>query len=91
MTFDHFYAIELDPTLAARHEPIISEDRWIAENIELITELGPNPTCKTYWQFSRNEFIIVRGWRDFLVSDRGGNFGAGLGAVAFREWVRSGW
>ncbi len=48
MTFNPFYAIELDPTLAARHEPIISEDRWIAENIEFITGLGPKPHLRTY-------------------------------------------
>ncbi len=43
MIVNPFYAIELDPTLAARHESIISEDQWIAANIELITELGPEP------------------------------------------------
>jgi hypothetical protein len=38
-----FYAIEFDPTLAARHKPIISEDQWIAANVELITELELEP------------------------------------------------
>lgn len=53
MTFNPFYAIELDPTLTARHEPIISEDQWIAENIELITELGPKPHL-------RNLLVILK-------------------------------
>jgi hypothetical protein len=35
-----FYAIELDLHLLS-HESIVSEDQWIATNIEIITELGP--------------------------------------------------
>jgi len=37
-----FYAIELDLHLLS-HESIVSEDQRIATNIELITELGPEP------------------------------------------------
>ncbi len=47
MIFKPFYATKFDPTLAVRHEPIISDNRWIAANVELITELGPNRTAKS--------------------------------------------
>lgn len=36
-----FYAIEIDPHLAAPHEPILGEDQWVQANARLIEELGP--------------------------------------------------
>lgn len=54
MLANPFYAIEFDQVLAARHEPIISEDEWITANIQLITELGPEP-------YLRNLLAILKG------------------------------
>lgn len=57
MIANPFYAIEFDPVLATRHEPIISEDQWIAANIQLITELGPEP-------YLRNLLAVLKGSPD---------------------------
>ncbi|MGH9875651.1 MAG: hypothetical protein ACRD9S_24610 [Pyrinomonadaceae bacterium] len=54
MIVNPFYAIKFDPVLAARHEPIISEDQWIVANVQLIAELGPEP-------YLRNLFAILKG------------------------------
>lgn len=36
-----FYAIEIDAELTAPHAPLISEDQWVAANIKLLEDLGP--------------------------------------------------
>lgn len=54
MIANPFYAIEFDPVLTAQHEPIISEDQWIAANVQLIIELGPEP-------YLRNLLTILKG------------------------------
>lgn len=54
MIANPFYAIEFDPALTIRHDPIISEDQWVAANVQLITELGPEP-------YLRNLLTILKG------------------------------
>ena len=54
MIVNPFYAIEFDSTLAVRHDPIISEDQWIAANVQLINELGSEP-------YLRNLLAILKG------------------------------
>jgi hypothetical protein len=36
-----YYAIEIEPRLAVPHKPRVTEDEWIAANLQLIEELGP--------------------------------------------------
>lgn len=38
-----FYAINIDPTLAEPHEPLVSEDLWVEANVRQIEELGAEP------------------------------------------------
>ena len=40
MLLNPFYAITVDPTLTAQHEPIVSRKLWIGANIKLAKELG---------------------------------------------------
>ncbi|MGI9003021.1 MAG: hypothetical protein ACR2GH_15405 [Pseudonocardia sp.] len=40
MLINPFYAIEFDPRLIERHEPLTSEDQWVAANRRLLHELG---------------------------------------------------
>lgn len=49
-----FYAIEIDPVLASSHQPMISEDEWVAANVRLIEDLGPEP-------YLRNLLSILKG------------------------------
>jgi len=48
-----FYAVNIDPHLAVAHDPIVSEEEWVAANTILINELGQNIIYVTFWQFSR--------------------------------------
>jgi hypothetical protein len=49
-----FYAIEIDPVLAEPHEPLVSEDEWVAANVSSIEELGAEP-------YLRNLLSILKG------------------------------
>jgi hypothetical protein len=42
-----FYAINIEPALAEPHEPLISEDEWIAANVKQIEDLGPEPYLRS--------------------------------------------
>jgi hypothetical protein len=54
MLSNPFYAIEIDPILAEPHEPLVSEDQWIAANIKMIEDLGAEP-------YLRNLLSILKG------------------------------
>lgn len=41
------YAIEIDPHLATPHEPLVSEEEWIAVNLRFISEAGPEAFLRT--------------------------------------------
>ena len=49
-----FYAINIDPVLAQRHELLISEEQWIAANAKQIHNLGPEA-------YLRNLLSILKG------------------------------
>ena len=49
-----FYAVEIDPVLAEAHEPLVSEDDWVAANVVAIEELGAEP-------YLRNLLSILKG------------------------------
>ncbi|MEV0430560.1 hypothetical protein [Micromonospora sp. NPDC050495] len=49
-----FYAVNIDPDLAIAHDPIISEEEWVAANARLIDELGPEP-------YLRNLLAVLKG------------------------------
>ncbi|GAA2712922.1 hypothetical protein GCM10010429_30980 [Micromonospora olivasterospora] len=36
-----FYAVNIDPDLAAAHDPIVFEEEWVAANARLVGEIGP--------------------------------------------------
>jgi hypothetical protein len=41
-----FYAINLDPDVAAEHVPLVAEAQWIAANLRLIDEIGTQERLK---------------------------------------------
>lgn len=49
-----FYAINIDPALAEPHEPLISEEQWIAANVKQIEDLGADV-------YLRNLLSILKG------------------------------
>ena len=40
MLMNPYYAIRLDSGLFSEHEPMVTEDQWVAANTRLISELG---------------------------------------------------
>lgn len=48
------YAINIDPTLAVEHPPLVSEDDWIAANVQGIEELGAEA-------WLRNLLVVLKG------------------------------
>jgi hypothetical protein len=40
MLINPFYAININPDLAAEHEPLVSEAQWLQANLRLIDEIG---------------------------------------------------
>lgn len=49
-----FYAINIDPTLAEPHPPLISEEQWIAASLTQIENIGPEA-------YLRNLLSILKG------------------------------
>lgn len=49
-----FYAINIDPRLAEPHDPLISEDEWIAANLKEIEEQGAEA-------YLRNLLSVLKG------------------------------
>jgi uncharacterized protein YecA (UPF0149 family) len=49
-----FYAINIDPSLARPHEPLVSEEQWIAANVRAIEENGPEV-------YLRNLLSVLKG------------------------------
>ncbi|HUJ34192.1 MAG TPA: hypothetical protein VLW51_03210 [Solirubrobacteraceae bacterium] len=49
-----FYAISIAPVLAEPHPPFIGEEEWIAANVKLIEDLGPEA-------YLRNLLSILKG------------------------------
>jgi hypothetical protein len=40
MLINPFYAINIDPSLADEHDPLVSEEQWVQANLKLIDEIG---------------------------------------------------
>ncbi|MCW3845339.1 hypothetical protein ONA70_35280 [Micromonospora yasonensis] len=46
--------MNIDPDLAAAHDPMISDEEWVAANARLVGEFGPEP-------YLRNLLAILKG------------------------------
>ena len=40
MVINPFYAIQIAPSLAEPHEPMVSEDQWVAAKLKVPEEIG---------------------------------------------------
>jgi hypothetical protein len=40
MLVNPFYAINIEPELALKHEPLVSEADWVGANLQLMDEIG---------------------------------------------------
>ena len=51
------YAIDIHPGLALPHDPIISEDDWVAANLRTIAEAGPEAFLRTIIDVLKGGYI----------------------------------
>jgi hypothetical protein len=51
------YAIEIAPTLAFEHEPMITEEEWIQANLRLLSEIGPEGYLRTLLNVLKGGYI----------------------------------
>jgi hypothetical protein len=40
MLINPFYAVNIDPRLADKHDPLVTEEQWVRANLKLIDEIG---------------------------------------------------
>jgi hypothetical protein len=52
-----FYAIDIDPSLALPHEPLISEEEWIAANLRMIADIGPESFLRTLLHILKGGYL----------------------------------
>ncbi|MDX6742611.1 hypothetical protein [Actinocorallia sp. A-T 12471] len=57
LTFNPIYAIDIDPRLAWPHEPIVSEDEWIASDLHVIAEIGPEAFLRTLLHVLKRRWV----------------------------------
>ncbi|MCD0450658.1 recombinase family protein [Actinocorallia sp. API 0066] len=75
------YAIEIDPQLAWPHEPIVSEEEWIAVNLRMIAEVGPESFLRTLLH------VLKGGWVAGADDDEDGDGHAEIDAEALDATV----
>lgn len=44
-----FNAVQLDPVLTARHDPLFSEEDWVKVNLRIIEEHDAESSCTPYY------------------------------------------
>jgi hypothetical protein len=52
-----FYAVELDPTLTVRHDPLISEEDWVKVNVRVIEQYGPEFFLHALLRILKGEYV----------------------------------
>jgi hypothetical protein len=40
MLINPYYVINIQPSLAEDHEPVVSQEKWVQANLKLIDEIG---------------------------------------------------
>jgi hypothetical protein len=59
MLMNPFYAIDINPSLALPHEPLISEEEWIAVNLQMIADIGPESFLRTLLHVLKGGYLAV--------------------------------
>jgi hypothetical protein len=56
MAINPFYAIQIEPSLAEPHEPLVSEDQWVAANIKVLDEIGAEAYLRSLLSVLKGNF-----------------------------------
>ena len=57
MLMNPFYAIDIDPSLTLPHEPLVSEEEWIAANLRMIADIGPESFLRTLLHILKGGYL----------------------------------
>lgn len=57
MLMNPFYAIDIDQNLALPHEPLVSEEEWIAVNLRMISDIGPESFLRTLLHILKGGYL----------------------------------
>ncbi|SPT64506.1 hypothetical protein [Actinomadura madurae] len=52
-----FYAVELEPTLTVRHDPLISEEDWVKVNVRVIEQYGAEFFLHALLRILKGEYV----------------------------------
>jgi hypothetical protein len=52
-----FYAINIDPALSEKHEPLTPRDEWIRANTRLLSEMGPEAWLRALLDVLEGDFV----------------------------------
>jgi len=52
-----FYAIDIAPELALPHEPILSEEMWVAANVRAIEEIGAEAWLQNLLSVLQGDYV----------------------------------
>jgi hypothetical protein len=59
ITLNPFYATEIAPMLAEPHDPMATEEQWIAANTKLIEEMGTEAWLREFLAVLKGDFIAA--------------------------------
>lgn len=51
-----YYAINIDPDLATKHEPLVDQEQWIQANRKLIDEIGAHEWLRRLLDVLRGDY-----------------------------------
>jgi hypothetical protein len=87
MLMNPFYAIDINPNLALPHEPLLSEEEWIAANLRMIADIGPESFLRTLLHILKGGYLA--GDDSDSAEDQGSSLHAEVDADAADEYVVS--
>jgi hypothetical protein len=87
MLMNPFYAIDIDPNLALPHEPLLSEEEWIAANLRMIADIGPESFLRTLLHILKGGYLA--GDDSDSAEDQESSLHADVDADAADEYVVS--
>ncbi|MET9757476.1 hypothetical protein ABZ016_00225 [Streptomyces sp. NPDC006372] len=82
MLINPFNAIEIHPSLAAPHEPVLSEDEWVRVGVRLIEESGAEFALRALLRNLKGDYVGAEGGAPYGYQDP--SFEAAQAFAAFR-------
>jgi hypothetical protein len=59
LAMNPFYAITIEPELCEPHEPMVTEDQWVAANVRMIGDLGAEGYLRTLLDVLKGNYPVA--------------------------------